>query len=167
MDLLTCYQTRARGQVHIPRASYPLVHPSLCFANAHRHVLIACTCTVSLSQCSNHITIFELLILSLSPNCDPICGRCRCGLLYFSVFYKRYTVTVDTLLQSQERVAGILTVWSCDHWQLSSVVTQSWTVFGWSQIVTPVTVCDPSHCFKYSMYWSDHLLRSRVRIVSG
>jgi len=38
VDLLTRYQTRARGRVHTPRASYPPVHQSLCFANTRGHV---------------------------------------------------------------------------------------------------------------------------------
>ena len=40
MDLLTRYQTRARGRVHTPRASYPLVHRSSRFANTRGHLLL-------------------------------------------------------------------------------------------------------------------------------
>ena len=40
MDLLTHYQTRAKGRVHTPQASYHPVHRSLCFANTQGHVLL-------------------------------------------------------------------------------------------------------------------------------
>ena len=36
-------------------------------------------------------------------------------------------------------------VWSCGHWQFSSVVTRSRTVFGRSQIMTPVAALSPTH----------------------
>jgi len=38
--LLSCYQTRARDQVHTPQASYHLVYQSLHFANTQGHMLL-------------------------------------------------------------------------------------------------------------------------------
>jgi len=40
VDLLTHYQTCARGQVHTPQASYHPLHQSLRFANTRGHVLL-------------------------------------------------------------------------------------------------------------------------------
>jgi len=86
---------------------------------------------------NKHHTVMVVLYLW---GCDPIPADVGVAYCISPYSTKGHGVTVDFLPRSQERVIGILTVWSCDHWQLSSVVTQLWTVFGRSQIVTPVAV---------------------------
>ena len=86
---------------------------------------------------SRGVTLISTIIMVVLYlwDCDPI--PADVGVAYCISPYSINSHTVEPW--SQERVTGSLTVWSRIHWQLSSVVAQSWTVFGWIQIVILVT----------------------------
>ena len=78
------------------------------------------------------VTPISTVLRAATGNCDPVYSGCRCGLPYYSVYYKSHAVTVD-LRRSQ------------GHRQFSSAVTRSQAVFGWSQTVTLVAALSTAH----------------------
>ena len=77
------------------------------------------------------VTPISTILTAVTRDCDPVYGRCRCGLMYFPKFYKKcHTVLVEFCHSSW--VTGSLAVWSRSH-------RQYWTV----------TDCDPSRSCQY------------------
>ena len=70
------------------------------------------------------------VIRAMTGDCDPVYGRCRCGLLYVLPYIlptKKGSNCSKSLLRSPS------------HWQFSRMAKWSWAVFRWSQIVTALS----------------------------
>ena len=100
---------------------------------AHHVFCRTCTGLRSVNK-QGVVTPICTILRAATGDCDPVYGRCRCGLPYYFVYYQKVTQSRWILRRSQ------------GHQQFSSAVTRSQAVLlGRSQIVTPVAALSTAH----------------------
>ena len=96
------------------------------------------TIPMSISRLQGVVTAISTILRAATGDCDPVNGKCRCGMgvayrILIRILPKRHTVTVDCC--DGHRVIGSLAAW----------IAQSQASFGRSQAMTLVAALSTAH----------------------